>query len=204
MSPDINAAMQYGRELPKLGGGPPLSAVAATYLTRDEKWVTLMMWQDEARYFPIFARAAGWEDLLSDPRFDTPEKRAAGREPLVAEIRRRFAERTRAEWVERLSGTECIWGLNQSPIDIPDDPQVRANGYVMEIARGDGTTFRAVAAPVQFDGEPAAARHAAQAIGAATDEVLREAGATDEEIAAAEAAGALRRNREIAKGPRES
>jgi len=195
MSPDINAAMQYGRDLPKMEtDGPPRSAVAATYLTRDDKYVTLMMWQDEARFFPIFARAVGFEDLLEDERYDTPEKRAGNLGELVAEIRRRFRERPRAEWVRRLAGSDCIWGLNQSPIDIPDDPQVRANGYILDIARTDGSTFRAVGSPVQFDGEAAQARHAAQAVGQATEEVLRDADATPEEIAAAETAGALRRS----------
>ncbi len=194
MSPDINAAMQYGRDLPKMEvGGPPRSAVAATYLTQDDKYVTLMMWQDEARFFPIFAKAAGFENLLDDPRFATPETRSDNLGELVTEIQRRFEEQPRAEWVRRLSGTDCIWGLNQSPIDIPNDPQVRANGYILDIDRDDGTTFRAVGAPVVFDGDPPQARHAAQVLGQATEEVLRESGATQDEILAADAAGAIRR-----------
>ena len=123
----------------------------------------------------------------------TSEKRTANLGDLVPEIQRRFKERTRAQWVRRLSGTECIWGLNQSPIDIPDDPQVRANGYILDIDRDDGTTFRAVGAPIVFDGEAPAARHAAQTLGHATEKVLREAGATEAEIEAAEAARAIRR-----------
>ena len=193
MSPDINAAMQYGRDLPKMDpGGPSRSAVAATYLTQDDKYVTLMMWQDEARFFPLFAAAAGYEDLLEDPRFSTPEKRAENLEPLVDEIRRRFRERPREEWVRRLAGSDCIWGLNQSPLDIPEDPQVQANGYILDIAREDGSTFRAVGAPVLFDGRAPQARHAAQDLGAATESVLRESGATDAEIEAATAAAAIR------------
>lgn len=194
MSPDINAAMQYGHDLPKMEvGGTPRSAVAATYLTQDDKYVTLMMWQDEARFFPVFARAAGYEDLLDDPRFATPEKRAENLEELVPEIQRRFKTRSRAEWVQCLSGTECIWGLNQSPIDIPDDPQVKANGYILDIQRSDGGSFRAVGAPVVFDGDAPVARHAAQDLGQATNEVLRESGATEEEIDRAASLGAIRR-----------
>lgn len=194
MSPDINAAMQYGTDLPKMEvGGPPRSAVATTYVTRDDKYVTLMMWQDEARFFPVFARAAGYEDLLDDPRYATPASRAENLIDLVEEIQRRFRERSREEWIRRLSGTDCIWGLNQSPVDIPEDPQVQANDYILDIPREGGSPFRAVAAPVQFDGDAPRAKHAAQALGQATDEVLREVGATDEEIRSAETAGAIRR-----------
>jgi crotonobetainyl-CoA:carnitine CoA-transferase CaiB-like acyl-CoA transferase len=193
MSPDINAAMQYGRDLPKLGVGTGArSAVAGTYETSDGKYVTLMMWQDEARFFPLFARAAGYEDLLDEPRFATPEARDHNMDALIDEVRRRFTERTRADWVARLSGSECIWGLNQSPIDIPEDPQVRANGYIMSIQRADGSVFRAVGAPVLFDGEPPAARHPAEDLGAETEEVLREAGATEQELARARATSAIR------------
>jgi len=192
MSPDINAAMQYGRDLPKLGGGGARSAVAQTYETSDGKYVTLMMWQDEARFFPIFARAAGYEDLLDDPRFASPEARDRNMDALIEEMRGRFARRTRADWVAHLSGSDCIWGLNQSPIDIPDDPQVRANGYIMSIERADGTVFRAVGAPVLFDGEAPQARHPAEELGAETERVLREAGATDGDLARARAAAAIR------------
>ena len=194
MSPDINAAMQYGHDLPKSEtGGLPRSAVAATYVTADDKYVTLMMWQDEARFFPIFVRAAGYDDLLDDPRFATAQTRAENLSSLVDEIQRRFRKRTRADWVERLSGTDCIWGLNQSPIDIPEDPQVRANGYIMSIPHETAPTFRAVGAPIVFDGDAPTARHPAQDLGAATDDVLHEVGATSEEIAAAARAGAIRR-----------
>jgi crotonobetainyl-CoA:carnitine CoA-transferase CaiB-like acyl-CoA transferase len=193
MSPDINAAMQYGHDLPKVSPhGRPRSVVAGVYETKDGKYVTLMMWQDEARFFPIFARAAGYEDLLEDARYSTPEARATNFDDLLEEVRRRFAERTREDWVTRLSGTECIWGLNQSPIDIPDDPQVRANGYIMDIDRRDGSVFRAVGAPVQFDGEAPSARHPAQELGEETERVLREAGASDDELERARASGAIR------------
>src|SRR5262249_9444522 len=122
----------------------------------------------------------------------TPELRDPNMDALVEEVRRRFAQRTRADWVARLSGSDCIWGLNQSPIDIPDDPQVRANGYIMAIERADGSVFRAVGAPVLFDGEARAARHPAEELGAETERVLREAGATEQELARARAASAIR------------
>jgi len=194
MSPDINAAALYGRDLPKLDGSTRthMPAIAGTYATSDGKRVTLMMWQDDARFFPIFAKAAGYEDLLADARFATAEARAEHRDALVAEIERRFARRTRAEWVERLAASDCIWGLVQSPVDIPEDPQVKANGYLLEVRRRDGVVLRQVGAPVQFNGEPPAARHPAQALGEETDTLLREAGVSDAEIAAARSAGVIR------------
>ncbi|MEO2168821.1 MAG: CoA transferase, partial [bacterium] len=158
------------------------------------KYLTLMMWQDEARFFPIFARAAGFEDLLDDSRYATSEKRAEHLADLIAEIQRRFRDHPCEEWVRRLSGSECIWGRNQSPIEIPDDPQVRANGYILDIPRDDGTTFRAIGSPIVFDGEAPVARHAAQTLGQATEEVLLESGASPEELRGAAAAEAIRRD----------
>ena len=179
----------------ELEGSVRLSTFDCTtirYLTQDEKYVTLMMWQDEARFFPLFAQAAGYEDLLEDPRYNTPENRAANLSELLSEVRRRFAERTRSEWVELLTDSDCIWGLNQTPKDIAEDPQVRANGYILEIDRGTEKPFRAVGAPILFDGNAPKARHAAQSPGQSTEEVLRQSGASSGEIEDAKKNSAIR------------
>ncbi|HTD26474.1 MAG TPA: hypothetical protein VK649_05835, partial [Candidatus Elarobacter sp.] len=70
----------------------------------------------------------------------------------------------------------------QSPLDLPQDPQVEANGYLLESPAPEGTV-RVCANPVQFAGEPPVVRRAAQDAGAQTEEVLLELGCTWEEIA---------------------
>ena len=72
----------------------------------------------------------------------------------------------------------------------PDDPQVIANGYVLEVRRDDGETFPLVANPVQFDETPptlvAAPEH-----GQHTEEILLELGLDWDQIIAHKEAGAI-------------
>ena len=109
----------------------------------------------------------------------------------VAELTTLFATRPRAEWAERLNASECIWAPLQSPIEIPADPQVVANGYVQEFEHPTHGRFRVTASPVQFDNEAPTVRRAAPELGADTETTLLEIGYTWEEIAAFKDAGAI-------------
>src|SRR2546426_2180525 len=95
---------------------------------------------------------------------------------------RHFETRPRTEWEPILRRSECIWGPLQNPLELPDDPQVQANGYLLESPSPDGTV-RVCANPVQFGGEPPVVRRGAQEAGAHTEEVLLELGCSWEEIA---------------------
>ena len=46
----------------------------------------------------------------------------------------------------------------QDTLEAAVDPQTIANGYIQDCETADGIPFQLVAAPVQFDGEPAARR----------------------------------------------
>jgi crotonobetainyl-CoA:carnitine CoA-transferase CaiB-like acyl-CoA transferase len=190
MAPDIVAAMTYGFELPPSGVGGTPNPLVHTYFAADGKGIVLMMLQSE-RFWPIFARTVGREDLLLDARFDSAEKRAGEAAALVDELTRLFATRPRAEWAAILNDSECIWSPLQSPAEIPADPQVIANGYVQQFDHPVHGQFRVSASPVQFDNQAPAVRRAASELGADTEQVLLEAGYTWEEIAAFKESGAI-------------
>jgi crotonobetainyl-CoA:carnitine CoA-transferase CaiB-like acyl-CoA transferase len=73
-------------------------------------------------------------------------------------------------------------------VEVIDDPQVSANGYLARHpAHPDA---RLASSPVQFDQRGLEVHRAAPRIGEHTDEVLREAGLDDAEIARLHAVGA--------------
>jgi crotonobetainyl-CoA:carnitine CoA-transferase CaiB-like acyl-CoA transferase len=188
LSPDITAALMYGGMLPSSGEMKITpNPLVGNYRCADGKWLTLMMLQAE-RFWPLFARTVGREDLLE--RYPTPEARQSGRQEIADELARHFATRPRAEWAAILRASECIWGPLQSPIELPDDPQVQANGYLLDSPAPDGSV-RVCANPVQFGGEPPHVTRPAQDAGAQTEEVLLELGATWEEIGAWKEAGVI-------------
>ncbi len=190
MAPDIVAAMAYGFELPPSGATGTPNPLVHTYFAQDGKGIVLMMLQSE-RFWPIAARTLGCAHLLADPRFDTAEKRKREAVALVEALQALFATQPRAAWAERLNASECIWAPLQSPAEIPNDPQVIANGYVQEFSHPTHGRFRVTASPVQFGNEPPAVRHAAPELGADTERTLLELGYSWDEIAALKETGAV-------------
>src|SRR5438093_2793978 len=100
--------------------------LVGNYVCRDGKSIVLMMLQAE-RFWPHFAETIGRPDLLE--RYPTPAARQEGREEIAGELARHFATRPHDEWAAVLRRSECIWGPLQGPLELPDDPQVQANGY---------------------------------------------------------------------------
>jgi crotonobetainyl-CoA:carnitine CoA-transferase CaiB-like acyl-CoA transferase len=179
LSPDVVAALLYGFMLPSAGAMPPApNPLVGSYRCADDKLIVLMMLQAE-RFWPLFAATVGRADILE--RWPTAEARATDAYAIRDELGKHFATRPRAEWEALLRPTECIWGPFQSPLDLPDDPQVQANGYLLESPQADGPV-RVCANPVQFDGAPPAVRRAAVDAGADTEEVLLGAGLDWDEI----------------------
>jgi crotonobetainyl-CoA:carnitine CoA-transferase CaiB-like acyl-CoA transferase len=179
LAPDITASLMYGFMLPAAGDMPSApNPLVGTYFCADGKGLVLMMLQAE-RFWPLFAQTIERPDLLE--RWPTPEARREHAATIREELRAYFATRPRAAWEERLRAGECIWGPMQTPLDLPDDPQVQANGFLLESPTADGPV-RVCANPVQFGGEAPPVRSPAQDAGAQTEEVLLELGCTWEEI----------------------
>ena len=181
LSPDITAALLYNFMLPASGEMQmPANPLVGTYYCQDGKGIVLMMLQGE-RFWPLFAKTVGREDILQT--YTTPQARQDNRDAITESLRAHFATRPRAEWEAVLRASGCIWGPLQTPLDLPDDPQVQANGYLLDSPTADGTV-RVCANPVQFAGEPPVVRSPAQDAGAQTEEILLELGCSWEEIGA--------------------
>src|SRR2546428_496375 len=182
LSPDITAALMYGFMLPASGDMPRApNPLVGPYRCADGKSIVLMMLQ-VGRFWSHFTETIGRPDLLERFPDPSPEQSDAIRD----ELAHHFATRTREEWSARLRASNCIWGPLQTPLELPDDPQVQANGYLL-----DAGGVRLCANPVQFCGAPPAVRWPAQDTGAATEEVLQELGCSWEDIARWKDAGVI-------------
>jgi len=160
-----------------------------TYRTSDNRFVSLVMLQSD-RYWPELMEKVGRPDLVNDPRFADSAARGRNNTECVGMLDEIFGARTFVEWKALLAEVEGIWSPVQTPAEVIDDPQVVANEYVRDVLSDDGSTFKLVAAPLQFNEEPAeitrAPRH-----GEHTDELLQEIGLDMDTIMDLKIAGAV-------------
>lgn len=128
------------------------NALSTGYQTSDGRWITLTCLQG-FHYWPEARRVLGLEHLADDERFATAASFAEHSPALVGIIGEAFAGATFEEWKERLQGFRGQWSPVQDCIEVIEDPQTRANGYVADAYTADGHPFPLVTSPVQFDGE---------------------------------------------------
>jgi crotonobetainyl-CoA:carnitine CoA-transferase CaiB-like acyl-CoA transferase len=142
------------------------------------------------RYWADVCRHVDRPDLADDPRFATFEGIQAHADEAAAALREAFAAHPLAYWTTRLAGLSGPWAPVQDTLQVADDPQVRANGYIATVTGDDGTEYALVASPVQFD-ERAPDLRRAPAFAEHTDDVLARLGYDGDRIIALKLDGAV-------------
>src|SRR5262249_45993278 len=131
-----------------------------SYRTRDGRFVGLQMLSPD-RYWPDLCKAIGDPAMATDPRFADMGARRANAPEGVQRPRAIFAARDFAEWSRVLTEDfEGEWVPTQSPHEVSADPQVPANGYLVDVPMANGSSLKMVTSPVQFDERPGQAARA--------------------------------------------
>ncbi|MFQ6030731.1 MAG: CoA transferase, partial [Dehalococcoidia bacterium] len=162
------------------------------YQCRDDAWIAFSMNQSD-RYFPFLCRAIQREELLDDERFTSMEARTENRRELVAILDAIFITKTREEWAEIFDRAEgIIWERVQDVGDLPNDPQVIANHYLVDFDHPVLGPSKWLQTPVAYNKTPISTRKMAPAHGENTEEVLIETlGYTWEDIGKLQESGAI-------------
>ncbi|MBW2241113.1 MAG: CoA transferase [Deltaproteobacteria bacterium] len=191
MSAGIALSMQMERawSTPMPGGTQMANPLVNTYETKDAKYASLVMLQGH-HYWADLCRHLGRPELTTDLRFDTPEHFMANGAEAVGILREEFKNRTLAEWKERFQTLKGQWAPVQNTLEVVEDSQVLANGYLAKTTTKEGTEFELVASPVQFDEEPTPTSRAPE-FNEHGDEILEELGLDMERILELKAAGAV-------------
>lgn len=154
-----------------IGFGNPLVGV---FKTKDDRYLNLTMLQ-AFKYWPDFVAHIDRPELATDARFDSHEhltENAGEARQIVSDA---IATRTLAEWRQAFTTLKGQWAPLQNVLELAEDPQVRANGYVQGAETSSGAAFELAASPVQFDETPTPTRRGPD-FNEHGDEILQEAG----------------------------
>jgi len=137
----------------------------------------------EPKFWKAFCDGVGRPDLI-EVQFEAPGSDAHRQ---VAEV---FRARTRAEWKTFNDEHDCCIEPVLDVAEALDSELVRSREMVVELEQPRLGTVRQLGVPVKMSRTPGDPSRPAPAFGEHTDEVLREAGYSDEEIAAMVESGA--------------
>ena len=169
---------------PKLGpaGYPRILSPNRRPFRSTDGWVSVLPYS-AANYDDIF-RAGGRDDLVGDQRIRTTQIRIASADSLYADVAPIIATRTTAEWIEFCRVHDIPAGAVRTLEELVDELPLEQHPHL--------GPYRSIPSPVRFRATPASVRRHAPRLGEHGREVLREAGVSDDEVAAWELSGALR------------
>jgi crotonobetainyl-CoA:carnitine CoA-transferase CaiB-like acyl-CoA transferase len=189
--PVVAAKLYEGKTMPAHDpDNLPNPIARAYYQTADKRHLTLVMLESD-RFWPDLCQHLDRPDLVDDSRFFNAEARRANNRECIEVLREIFAARTLDDWCQRLSTLKGVWSAVRTALEIHDDPQVIANGYLPRVTTAEGVELAVAANPVRFNEIAAQPRAGAPIHAQHTEEVLLDAGIDWDELARLKDAGAI-------------
>jgi formyl-CoA transferase len=177
------------KDVPKqAGNNHPTSIPTGVYPTRDGH---INIAASGGTIYARFCKAIGAEELIAHPDYATDKARSQNRDALNAILETYTVRYGSAELVEMLNkaGVPCgpIYSIDQ----MFDDPQVKHLGMAAPVESKKLGPQHVVAQPIKLGRHPFQVRMATPEAGEHTEEVLREFGLDDREIAELRTAKAI-------------
>ena len=170
----LSCKLMAGFAFPRSFRNRAANALWNHYRCADDRWLALGMLQSD-RYWADLCKAIGRPELGTDPRFADLRVRAANAAECVGALDEAFATRPRDEWLRILrDGGDFIFTVVNSVDELPDDPQMRINGYIVDFDHPSFGPTPMVGIPVRLSETPGAIRAPAPEHGQHTELILVE------------------------------
>ena len=175
------------------------SPLRNTYQCKDGTWVMLGTVEYE-RFYPVYCRMIGREDLIDDPRFNTVD---AGKEKpaeLVAIFDQAFAKWDWDECDNVLTQYDVAHDRINHMSDVITDDQAWQNGYLYHYTTRGGAEDLMIGSPIKFGENEAPVHKNAPRLGEDTVQILTELGYSADQIEHLVATGVTKTVAGSAKG----
>jgi crotonobetainyl-CoA:carnitine CoA-transferase CaiB-like acyl-CoA transferase len=187
----IHLATDYfatGQLPPRIGNGHSSLVPYQTFKARDRYFAFGAL---NERQFRDFAKVLGHPEWPEDPRFANNPARVAHRAELQAAVEEVLQAKTANEWVDALLAEGVPAGPINTIDEVFDDPQVLARNMRIDVPHPKLGTISMSGISYKHGDTPGTVRRHPPMLGEHTDEVLRELGVDDDEIAALRREGAI-------------
>lgn len=182
------AWLMDGRIPQQRGNDHPQIVPTGVYRSKDGFFTLSTVGNDS---YHRLCRAIGTPELIEDPRFLTAALRERNRDAMNALIEAATTAKTSAEWVELLNQAGVPAGPIYKLDEMFADPQVIETGITQPLEHPELGTVRILGQPITLSRTPARFDVPPPALGQHTDQVLAQAGYSEERIAALRQAGVI-------------
>jgi crotonobetainyl-CoA:carnitine CoA-transferase CaiB-like acyl-CoA transferase len=165
-------------------------AAYRAFRCKDDRWVNI---GPSNRLWPNACRTLGLEELIDDPRFETPTKRVENHRELSRLFQEKFLEKTSEEWIPLFQEARIPVGPIKTVPEALADEHAKAREMVVEVDHPVIGRMKTLGVPVKFSETPGAVTRAAPVLGQHNEEIMLELGYAPEEIDDLAAAGVVYR-----------
>ncbi len=173
--------MNAGTKLGRTGNDHPSAAPYGVYEV-DDGHIIVATFND--REFNRLAGVLGHPEWITDPRFARNGDRVRNRPELKAAVTEALRGKTRVEWVKILNDATVSAGPINDIEDMENDEHAIARNLFFSMPSPEFGDVKMIASPFRMSGSPPDYRISPPSIGEHNDEILAEAGLTEQECAA--------------------
>jgi len=157
-----------------------VTSTSGAFRCRDDRWVVIGA--TDQKLWRNLTKALGRDDLFGDERFSYGKVREQNRDVLEPLLEQVFLSRDRDEWVDTMREHDVPVAPVNSFLDLAEDPDVLANGYIVEQDDRDWGPIKTVGHPFHMSRTPGRVGTTTPRLGEHTEAALSAAGYSREQI----------------------